>query len=92
MMADVLGSLTAAAEVHLSGQAVAALAPLLVLVAAFLVWCEWDLYRNGAARYLPRIAWAVIILVSIPFGAIIYLVLGRDPDARKRPGQASRHA
>ncbi len=39
----------------------------------------WDL-RRSEVRHLPRWAWAlVIVLVSFPVGAILYLVLGRVP-------------
>ena len=39
----------------------------------------WDLSRSEV-RHLPRWAWAlVIVLVSFPLGAILYLVVGRVP-------------
>jgi hypothetical protein len=33
--------------------------------------------REGV-RYLPKWAWAIVCLISIPLGAIVYLVLGRQ--------------
>ena len=56
----------------------AAVAPLLVLAAAFVVYCLVDISRNEV-RYLPKWAWAVICVISIPIGAIVYLLVGRDP-------------
>jgi hypothetical protein len=55
----------------------AALAPFLVVSLAFVGYCLWDLAR-GQVRYLPKWAWAVICLVSVPFGGIVYLLVGRE--------------
>jgi hypothetical protein len=60
----------------------AALAPLIVIGLAFIGYCLYDLYRLPAARYLPKPAWAVITLVSIPLGGILYLLLGRTSGNR----------
>jgi uncharacterized integral membrane protein len=56
----------------------AALVPILVLALAFVVYCLVDLSRNEV-RYLPKWAWALICLLSVPLGGIIYLLVGRDP-------------
>jgi hypothetical protein len=56
----------------------AALAPLLVLLAAFLAYCLFDLYRSEV-QYLPKWAWAIICVISVPMGGIIYLTMGRKP-------------
>lgn len=55
----------------------AALVPLLMVAAGFEVFCLVDLARAEAVRYLPRWAWAIICLVSVPFGGIVYLLVGR---------------
>lgn len=55
----------------------AALSPLIVLVGAFVVYCLVDISRNEV-RHLPKWGWAVVCLISIPFGGIAYLLLGRD--------------
>jgi hypothetical protein len=57
----------------------AALAPLLVLAVAFVVYCLVDLVKAEEVQGLPKWAWAVIILVSIPVGGIVYLLWGRQP-------------
>ena len=52
------------------------------------VYCIVDLVRATSVRYLPKVVWAVIIvLVSFPAGALLYLFLGRDRDhGSKVPG------
>jgi len=55
----------------------AALAPVVVVAVGFVVFCWVDLARAREVRYLPKWAWAVICVVSIPLGGIVYLVLGR---------------
>lgn len=56
---------------------VAALVPILVLVVAFVGYCLFDLSRTEV-RYLPKWAWVIIVLVSIPLGGIVYLAIGRE--------------
>lgn len=55
----------------------AALAPIVVLLIGWVVYCLFDLSRSEV-RYLPRWAWAIIILISVPLGGIVYLLVGRD--------------
>jgi Phospholipase_D-nuclease N-terminal len=56
-----------------------ALLPVVVLALAFDVYCLTDLVRAKSVRYLPKFVWGVIILlVSSPLGAVLYLLLGRD--------------
>jgi ABC-2 type transport system ATP-binding protein len=67
-----------------SGRVLLALVPLAVLLAGFIVFCLIDLARAQAVRYLPKPAWAVVILlVSWPLGAIAYLVVGKDRSHRR---------
>jgi Phospholipase_D-nuclease N-terminal len=55
----------------------AALAPVLVLLLAFVAWCWVDISRNEV-RYLPKWLWAIICAISIPLGGIVYLLVGRE--------------
>ncbi|MFE3187397.1 hypothetical protein ACFXHA_00225 [Nocardia sp. NPDC059240] len=56
---------------------VAALVPLVVVALGFVGFCWYDISRTRV-KYLPKWAWAVLCLISIPLGGIIYLVIGRD--------------
>lgn len=55
----------------------AAIVPLLVLAVAFVGYCLYDLSRSGV-RYLPKWAWVLVCLLSVPVGGILYLTIGRD--------------
>jgi hypothetical protein len=56
---------------------VAAIIPIAIIGVAFVAYCLYDLSRSNV-RHLPKWAWAVICLVSVPVGGIIYLLVGRD--------------
>lgn len=54
----------------------AALIPILIVVLAFDVFCLVDLFRAEEVRYLPKWAWAIIIVIH-PLVGIGYLIFGR---------------
>ena len=56
----------------------AAVAPLLLVAFGFVAYCLFDLSRSEV-RYLPKWVWALICLLSIPIGGIVYLLVGREP-------------
>lgn len=58
----------------------AAVAPLLLLALGFVAWVLVDIARACSVQYLPKWAWALVSILSIPLGGIIYLLLGRDRD------------
>lgn len=58
----------------------AALAPILLLALGFVIWVLVDIARAPSVKYLPKWAWMVISVISIPVGGIVYLLLGRDRD------------
>lgn len=60
-----------------NGPPVAALLPLLLLGLLLVGYCLYDLARSQV-RYLPKWAWAVICISSIPLGGIVYLLVGRE--------------
>jgi hypothetical protein len=64
-----------------AGTLTAALVPLLVLALAFVVYCWVDIARAARVRHLPKWAWALICVLSIPVGGIVYLIVGRDSSA-----------
>lgn len=56
------------------------LAAILLLVAAAIVFAKFfldDIARRDV-QYLPKWVWAVIVCITIPFGAVLYLVVERD--------------
>ena len=59
----------------------AAVAPALLLALAFVGYCLYDLSRSRV-KHLPKWAWAIICVVSIPLGGIVYLLAGREPGER----------
>jgi hypothetical protein len=65
--------------------------PLLALglvVLGFVVYCEVDLARAHAVRHLPKSLWAIICVLSIPLGGILYLSLGTNRSITHRAGGA----
>jgi hypothetical protein len=60
----------------MSSQLAAAI-PILVIAIGFEIFCLVDLARAPEVRYLPRWAWVLICLASVPLGGIIYLIIGR---------------
>lgn len=60
---------------------IAAVVPLVVLWAAFVGYCLFDISRSQV-KHLPKWVWAIICVVSVPFGGIIYLFAGREPTGK----------
>ena len=56
----------------------AALAPVIVLAVGFVAYCLVDLVRSEV-QHLPKWAWALICIASVPLGGILYLTIGRQP-------------
>jgi hypothetical protein len=59
-----------------------ALVPLVVIFVGFAVYCVVDVLRAERTKHLPKWAWLVICLVSVPLGGVLYLLLGRIPRDR----------
>lgn len=55
----------------------AAILPLGLAWAGWLAYCLVAVVRAPAVRYLPRWAWALVCLLTVPLGGIAFLVLGR---------------
>jgi hypothetical protein len=56
-----------------------ALLPIVILAVLFDVYCLVDVIRAKSVRRLPKGVWAIIIvLISAPWGGLLYLFLGRD--------------
>jgi Phospholipase_D-nuclease N-terminal len=59
---------------------IAALAPLIILAVVFVGYCLFDLSRNEV-RHLPKWLWAVVVIISIPVGGIVYLLVGKQQES-----------
>lgn len=62
---------------------------VLVLAIGFVVFCLVDLVRAEKVRYLPKWGWVILCVgmgLTIPFGGILYLVVGKD--RRREPSPA----
>jgi hypothetical protein len=57
---------------------VIALAPLIVVAVAFVAYCIADIVRAERVRHLPKWAWAIICVGSVPLGGVLYLVFGKE--------------
>ena len=51
--------------------------PVIVLVTIMVVACLIDIVRRPRVEHLPKAAWALIVVLIIPLGAVAYLALGR---------------
>jgi hypothetical protein len=54
-----------------------AIIPIIVIGLAFVIFCLRDVFTRPRVKYLPRWLWAIICVISIPLGGIIYLIVGR---------------
>jgi hypothetical protein len=58
---------------------------LALLAFAFDAFCLLDIARAAEVRYLRKRTWALICLIQIPLGGILYLSIGRIGPARPVP-------
>jgi hypothetical protein len=59
--------------------------PVLPAAACFAAFCLIDLALARRVRYLPKWGWAIVCLIQIPLGGIMYLAVGKAPMARPEP-------
>lgn len=48
--------------------------PFFVVIAIFTIWCLWHLVSH-TAEFMPKWAWALIIVFAMPLGGIVYLLV-----------------
>jgi uncharacterized membrane protein len=58
----------------------AALGPVLLVAVGFVIWVVVDIVRSSSVRVLPKWAWIVLSVISVPLGGIVYLLFGRQRD------------
>jgi Phospholipase_D-nuclease N-terminal len=63
----------------------AVLLPVLPVAVCFAAFCLADLARARQVRYFPKWGWAIVCLIQIPLGGIMYLAAGKAPAARPAP-------
>jgi ABC-2 type transport system ATP-binding protein len=84
-------ALLAAGSAHSVLHAWPALIPVAVLILGLDGYCLVNLVRAPSVRNLPKPIWAIVILlVSAPVGAILYLCFGADRTGAGRPRRPSR--
>lgn len=54
------------------------IAPLVIIELILLAVALIDLIRREQVRYIPKWAWALIIVLINFIGPIIYLIIGRE--------------
>lgn len=59
---------------------VAILAPAILIGLAFVAYCLRDLAKTSEVRWLPKWAWGVVCVISIPLGGILYLMLAKPSE------------
>ncbi|GAA1484692.1 MULTISPECIES: PLD nuclease N-terminal domain-containing protein [Micrococcales] len=59
------------------------LIPVLVLAVLLIGWSLIDIGRRPV-QHLPKWAWALIVLLAIPLGAVVYLIIGRTRGQKLR--------
>ena len=55
----------------------AAVAPLILLAVAWVAFCLVQVVRSPGVRGLPRWAWALVVVLSVPLGGVVFLLAGR---------------
>ncbi|GAA3265411.1 hypothetical protein GCM10020218_001300 [Dactylosporangium vinaceum] len=76
-----------------SGSTALALLPLAVLALGLMAYALVHLVRAPSAPYVPKWVWAVVILISVPWGALAYLLVrGRSQTVADTSGPALRAA
>ena len=87
----IVTALLAAGPAHPMLHAWPALIPVAVLILGLDGYCLVNLVRAPSVRNLPKPIWAIVILlVSAPLGAILYLCFGADRTGTGRPRTRSR--
>ncbi len=58
---------------------IAAIAPVVVLLVAYVAWIIYDIMHTEVQR-LPRWGWILVTVFSVPLGGVAYLVFGRPAE------------
>ena len=61
-----------------TGAWIALVLPIVLLQLGLIIFALMDLFTRRSVRYLPRWAWALLIIFVGFFGPVLYLVIGRE--------------
>ncbi|MEZ5176153.1 MAG: PLDc N-terminal domain-containing protein [Acidimicrobiia bacterium] len=64
--------------------------PIFAAVLLLTAWCLWHVLTN-APRFIPRWAWILFIVVTMPVGGIIYLLVEVFDAGTVRDDAEGRH-
>jgi len=56
-----------------------AIIPLIALQVILAIWGLIDLSKRRIVKYLPKVAWALIILF-VTLGPVVYMLIGRGEE------------
>ncbi|MDI6021956.1 PLD nuclease N-terminal domain-containing protein [Leucobacter sp. UT-8R-CII-1-4] len=59
-----------------------ALIPVAALVFTLVLWALFDIVRRPQTAHLPKAVWALLAILVMPFGAVIYLLIGRGSKSK----------
>jgi nucleoside recognition membrane protein YjiH len=49
-----------------------------VALIGFVIYCWVDIARAEKVKHLPKWGWAVVCVLSVPLGGILYLAFGKN--------------
>lgn len=88
-MALATHSSVSASSLDLSGRSVFVVLPLGVLLVALVGFAMVRLIRAPSVPYLPKWAWAILMLATVPTGAVVYLILAGVAASEQHPRPGS---
>jgi len=53
--------------------------PIIIIQLSLMVFCLFKLSKDSV-KYLPKWAWALIIILGELLGPIVYLIIGREKE------------
>lgn len=51
--------------------------PIVLIVIIYICFCWYDIFKSARTKYLSKWIWALICILSMPLGGILYFFMGR---------------
>lgn len=51
--------------------------PIALIVTLYICFCWYDIFKSSRTRHLSKWIWALICILSMPLGGILYFFMGR---------------